>query len=229
MRQVIIDEAQDYSPFQLKYIKKLFPRAKFTILGDLNQGIFHANVQSYQGIEQLFGEAKVGIERMTKSYRSTAEIVEFTRNILQDPEPIEPIGRYGTEPQLISVEWDELAKKVAESVIESLASGVESLAVIGKTAKDTKQAYEALKDRIDVPLHLITKETLSFQTGVVVIPAYLAKGLEFDAVILYNAGKEVYHRDEERKLLYTACTRALHELTIFHAGELSPLLTRLED
>jgi len=224
MKQVFIDEAQDYSPFQLEYIKKLFPRAKFTILGDLNQGIFHANMQSYEGIEHLFGESNIGIVRMIKSYRSTSEIVEFTRGILKHPEPVEPIGRHGSAPRIISVESDELATRIVESATELLSSGAESLAVICKNADETKQAYEALKDRIHEPIHLITKDTLSFQTGVVVIPAYLAKGLEFDGVILYNASREVYHREQERKLLYTACTRALHHLYIFHTGEPSPFI-----
>ncbi len=225
IKQVVIDEAQDYSPFQLAYIRKQFPRARFTILGDLNQGIYHANVQSYRMMGQMFQEDDVDVIRMAKSYRSTSEIIEFTKRILLDPEPIEPIGRSGEYPWLEQVsKADQLPLAVAKGVHQLMEKGTESLAIICKTARETEQAYAALKDILNIEVHLITKDSFSFVSGVVVIPSYLAKGLEFDGVIVYNAGKEVYYQDSERKLLYTACTRALHHLYVYYLGELSPLL-----
>ncbi|RKD24368.1 hypothetical protein BEP19_08210 [Ammoniphilus oxalaticus] len=228
IRHVIIDEAQDYSPFQLEYIRKLFPRAKFTILGDLNQGIFYANRQSYEQIEGLFVDQQVGIRKMMKSYRSTAEIVNFTRSILNKPEPIEAIGRHGEQPRIQQVAAEELPRFVAECVLSLGAAGAESIAIVCKTMEEAKQAFIALEYQLEQPIHLITKDTLEFKTGVTVIPAYLAKGLEFDGVIIYNAGRAIYEHDEDRKLLYTACTRALHFLRVFHSGERSPLLPTTE-
>lgn len=225
IKQVVIDEAQDYSPFQLAYIRKQFPRARFTILGDLNQGIYHANVQSYRLMGQMFQEDNVGVVRMAKSYRSTTEIIDFTKRILLDPEPVEPIGRSGEMPLLVkATNGDQLPHAVADGIQQLLKKGIESLAIICKTAGETEQAYAALRNILDVEIHLITKGSFSFVNGIVVIPSYLAKGLEFDGVIVYNAGKEVYSKDSERKLLYTACTRALHYLQVFYAGEISPLL-----
>jgi DNA helicase-2/ATP-dependent DNA helicase PcrA len=225
IKQVIIDEAQDYSPFQLEYMRNMFPRARFTMLGDLNQGIYHANVQSYQMIGELFGESEVGVVRLTKSYRSTGEIVDFTRNILLNPEPVEAIQRSGEAPQVIAVEAEEqLAAEIARGIEQLREKGMESIAVICKTAQETEQAYEALKGLVQGELHLLTKKTRTFVSGLVVVPVYLAKGLEFDAVIVYNAGRTHYHRQDERKLLYTACTRALHQLHVYYTGELTPFL-----
>ncbi|MGZ4107606.1 MAG: RNA polymerase recycling motor HelD, partial [Tumebacillaceae bacterium] len=226
IRQVIIDEAQDYSPFQLEYMRRMFPRARFTMLGDLNQGIYHANVQSYEMIGDLFGEdVEVGVVRLTKSYRSTGEIVDFTRRILLNPEPIEAIQRSGEPPQVIAVEAEEqLAAEIARGIAALQEQGMESIAVICKTAQETAMAHEALKGLVQGELHLLTQKTRTFVSGLVVVPVYLAKGLEFDAVIVYNAGRDSYHRQDERKLLYTACTRALHHLYVYYTGALTPFL-----
>lgn len=63
-----------------------------------------------------------------------------------------------------------------------------------------------------------------YEQGIVVIPAYLAKGIEFDAVIIYNASKDVYSDESVRRLFYTACTRAMHELQLYSVGEVSPFI-----
>ena len=230
IKQVIIDEAQDYSPFQLEYIRQVFPRARFTMLGDLNQGIYHANAQSYNQLEKLFGKADVEVIRMAKSYRSTDEIIEFTKCILHQAEPVEPIGRSGEPPQIIAVpSSDQLASMVVEGIQTMLDQGAETIAVITKNEQESRVAYEALTHTsMRLELHLLTKNTRNFVSGVVVIPAYLAKGLEFDGVIVYNAGSEIYQRESERKLLYTACTRAMHQLWLYYTGELTPLLGRLD-
>jgi DNA helicase II / ATP-dependent DNA helicase PcrA len=222
IKQVVIDEAQDYSPFQLEYLRRLFPRARFTLLGDLNQGIYYANVQSYQMMEKLFGSSEVGIYRMEKSYRSTEQIVEFTKHILCKPEPIQAISRSGEPPKVKKVESEgQLAKEITEQIRTMLDVGRQSIAVICKTQHEAQDAYEQLKNNMSEEIHLLTKKTRSFVSGIVVLPAYLAKGLEFDAVIVYDASKANYHKDADRKLLYTACTRAMHELIVYYKGELT--------
>jgi DNA helicase II / ATP-dependent DNA helicase PcrA len=229
MKQVVIDEAQDYSPFQLEYLRRLFPRARFTLLGDLNQGIYYANVQSYQMMEELFGTTDVAIYRMEKSYRSTEEIVEFTKRILYNPEPIQPISRSGETPKVVGVPAaDQLVKEISEQIEDMLQQGVQSLAIICKTHEEARIAFERLKEATKSEIHLLTKNTRSFVGGVVILPAYLAKGLEFDGVIVYDASVTNYHRDAERKLLYTACTRAMHQLIVYYTGELTSFLQRSE-
>lgn len=225
IKQVVIDEAQDYSPFQLVYIRRLFPRARFTLLGDLNQGIYYANVQSYSRLGELFGEDNVGIVKMKKSYRSTSEIIEFTRQILRNPEPVETIGRTGEFPKVTEVrQADQLAASIQQAVHSLTQQGAESIAIICKTSQEAEQAYQSMLPLLNNNVHLFTKKTRTFVSGIVVVPAYLAKGLEFDGVIIYNASQEVYAHESDRKLLYTACTRALHYLQVFYTGELTSML-----
>ncbi|MFC3345205.1 RNA polymerase recycling motor HelD [Paenibacillus abyssi] len=226
VRHVFVDEAQDYSPFQLEFLKRLFPRGRMTALGDLNQAIFaHTSVfGEEEPLVQLFGSEQTELIRLTRSYRSTREIVEFTRGMVPGGESIIPFNRGGEKPQVISVmNEDELHEQVAMHIEELQADGYESIAVICKTAAESRAAYEALASR--TPVNLVKKETAAFSKGTQIIPAYLAKGVEFDAVILYNGSQHQYGRENERKLFYTACTRAMHSLRVFSIGEPSFFVT----
>jgi DNA helicase-2/ATP-dependent DNA helicase PcrA len=228
IRYVIIDEVQDYSAFQLEFIKHLFPRSKMTALGDLNQAIYaHASIlHESQPVMEMYGAAQTELIRLVNSYRSTREIVEFTRGMVQGGDEIMPFNRSGEKPQIIDVgDHQQLHTRLKADIEAFLARGFASIAIICKTAKESEAVYEALKDQL--PLLLITKHTVLFEKGIQVIPAYLAKGVEFDAVILYNGSIEQYRRENERKLFYTACTRAMHELFIYSLGEWSPFLTAL--
>ncbi|WP_047153492.1 RNA polymerase recycling motor HelD [Aneurinibacillus tyrosinisolvens] len=228
IRHVFIDEAQDYSPFQFAFIKRLFPRAKMTVLGDLNQGIYvHAAASGdFASLSSLYEDEQTERFVLTRSYRSTRPIVEFTRRLIQGGEEIEPFNREGCKPALIrAADEADLAARISRRIRELQAEGHETVAVICKTVRESQEAYEMMKS--EVPLRLIGKETVSFEKGTVVIPAYLAKGVEFDAVIIYNGSQARYGRESERRLFYTACTRAMHELSIYFTGETSPFLSAL--
>ncbi|WP_209810972.1 RNA polymerase recycling motor HelD [Ammoniphilus resinae] len=225
IRHVFIDEAQDYSPFQFAFIKRLFPRSKMTVLGDWNQAIFAHTAENsgFKALPALFGTDRMEQILLSQSYRSTKPIVEFTRELVEGGEMIEPFQREGGKPTLLKLEMmDELEQKVVERVMGLQSSGYGTIAVICKTANESLEVYERLKSNL--PVLLVDKETISFEKGIVVIPAYLAKGVEFDAVIIYNASTTQYSRESERKLLYTACTRAMHELHLFCVGQLTPLI-----
>lgn len=226
VRHVFIDEAQDYSAFQFAVIKRLFPRARMTVLGDLNQAIYAHAAASGDGfaeLEKLYAPEETETFVLTKSYRSTREIVAFTRSLVPDGERIELFNRGGSKPTVTAAaDKADLARRIVERIGRLQAAGHGSVAVICKTAGESREAYEAL--RPSIPLKLIGTETSSFDKGVVVIPAYLAKGVEFDAVILYDASRERYGRESERKLFYTACTRAMHELHLYYVGERSRFL-----
>ncbi|PTX64972.1 DNA helicase-2/ATP-dependent DNA helicase PcrA [Melghirimyces profundicolus] len=226
VRHVLIDEAQDYTPFQFAFLKRLFPRAKMTALGDLNQSIFaHALTgDGFNPLAVLYGEAETRVFRLTRSYRSTRPIVEFTRPMIRGGETIEPFNREGAKPTVTkAADSKDLALRVADRARALQGDGHRTIAVICKTDRESREAHEALKDRL--PHRLIGKETASFEEGILVLPSYLAKGVEFDAVILYNASREQYGKERERKLFYTACTRAMHELHVYYTGEKSPFLS----
>jgi len=228
IRHLIIDEAQDYSPFQLAYLREAFPKSKMTLLGDINQGIY-AHVLSTPSV--LTGEVKLSERTETvtllKSYRSTRPIVEFTKALIEKGDLIQPFNRDGAKPTIMFVrDKAALHKKIIETIKEMEARGRETIAIIGKTMEESRRIYEALKE--DLSLRLMDEETYTFKKGRLVIPAYLAKGIEFDGVLLYDASKQGYFRETERQLLYTACTRAMHELYLFSIGELSPFLSTID-
>lgn len=227
IRYVLIDEAQDYSPFQFEFLKRLFPRSRMTALGDFNQAIFTHAVELASGdtpIARLFGEAETERITLRRSYRSTREIVEFTRQMLPDGHEIEPFDRSGGLPAVVFAANEQARiEAIASDMADLLTEGFGSVAVICKTAAESAAAYEALKN-VCPHLTLVDKHTASFEQGTVVIPSYLAKGVEFDAVLIYDASAETYGAESERKLFYTACTRAMHRLRLYAVGEPTPFL-----
>ncbi|WP_054956450.1 RNA polymerase recycling motor HelD [Paenibacillus dakarensis] len=225
IRHVIVDEVQDYSEFQLEFLKRLFPRAKMTVLGDLNQAIYaHGEaLGNLENLVSLYGKEETEVISLTRSYRSTYEIVNFTKKMIPGGEVIVPFNRPGAEPLVIQTENDsELKQAVIDDIRALHAKGYHYVAVICKTEAESRYVERQLS--ADIPVRLITKTTPAFEKGTLVIPAYLAKGVEFDAVIIYNGSNDVYSKESERKLFYTACTRAMHELHIYHKGEKSRFL-----
>ncbi|GAS80915.1 RNA polymerase recycling motor HelD [Paenibacillus amylolyticus] len=228
IRHVIIDEAQDYSAFQLAFMKRLFPRAKITALGDFNQAIYaHSSVLSGTGpLTNLYGPDNTEVIELTRSYRSTREIVEFTRGMVPGGEEIIPFNRSGEKPKVIVSSDSERHMNVITTDLKHLIEeGYESVAVICKTAEESRDVHAALSKALPTAPKLIKKTTLAFEQGVHVIPAYLAKGVEFDAVLIYDGSAEQYAQEHERKLFYTACTRAMHLLHVYCVGTPSPFIT----
>ncbi|MGF7437398.1 RNA polymerase recycling motor HelD [Lentilactobacillus senioris] len=224
IKYLFIDEVQDYSAFQLAFLKFSFPRAKFTLLGDLNQAIFtHENSQQLLNeLGTMFDQSKTRVIQLTKSYRSTTQITNFTKHLLTDGEAIEAFDRQGELPQ-IHVVSDEA--KALEAVKVQVASNLEiheTTAIIGKTLAECEHIYELLKSS-GVKATLIRTENQRLVNGVIIVPSYLAKGLEFDSVVMWNASANEYPDDADRQLVYTICTRAMHRLTIVAIEQLSPL------
>ncbi|CDN44025.1 Helicase IV [Paenibacillus sp. P22] len=231
IRHVFVDEGQDYSMFQYEYLKKLFPRARMTVLGDFGQAIFVQATSldaSDSPLLRLFGEADTSLVRLVRSYRSTRQIVEWTKSMLPGGEEIESFERGGRKPLLTRLDSVEMRDaRLLADIAELKGEGFESIAVIAKTAAESREAIASLRAHGGEALQLITKETPDFEKGVMVLPVYLAKGVEFDAVLVYEASSEAYGRDSERKLLYTACTRAMHRLHLYSTGDWSPFVQGL--
>ncbi|MNP39080.1 Helicase IV [compost metagenome] len=173
----------------------------------------------------LFGEADTRLFRLGKSYRSTREIAEFTKSLLPGGNEIETFHRSGKKPVLAKVaDKGLLAAKIREDLAALQAEGYASAAVITKTAAESEEAYRLLVEQGCGDVRLVTKHSAEFGKGLQVIPAYLAKGVEFDAVLIYDASREVYREESQRKLFYTACTRAMHRLMLYSTGEWTPFL-----
>jgi DNA helicase-2/ATP-dependent DNA helicase PcrA len=230
---VFVDEAQDYSPFQAAYIRRRYPRARLTVLGDFNQAIYIQSQESggFGGWTRLMAPEETSVLRLTTSYRSTEQIVEYTKAILraEDAVGITAFQRKGEAPQRIKCrDGAELSEKIAADIKELLAQGHGTIGVITKTSHESGNASALLKEQLpdEVPLTLVTGGSAELPIGVSVLPSYLAKGIEFDAVLVWDASTAQYGKEKDRKLLYTVCTRALHVLHIYHTGEVSPWLPR---
>ncbi|MBB6019253.1 DNA helicase-2/ATP-dependent DNA helicase PcrA [Paenibacillus sp. JGP012] len=228
IRHVIIDEAQDYSAFQLAFMKRLFPHAKITALGDFNQAIYaHSSVLSGTGpLSDLYGPENTEVIELTRSYRSTMEIVEFTRGMVPGGEHIIPFNRSGEKPKVIvTADLEKHMHHITADLHHLIEQGYESVAVICKTAEESSEVHALLSEKLNTAPKLIKKTTLAFEQGVHVVPAYLAKGVEFDVVLIYDGSAAAYSHEQERKLFYTACTRAMHLLHVYCLGKPSPFIT----
>lgn len=225
MRYAFIDEIQDYTPFQLAYLKYNFPRAKFTMLGDLNQAIFTKDESRslLKQISGLFDPKKTDVVQLTKSYRSTKEITDFTKQILRQGEKIEAFNRRGPKPALWGRSTEQEAIEALVKILDKNNENQRTTAVITKDLASAKQVAEQLKQKGEKAT-LIATANQRLVPGTLVVPSYLAKGLEFDAVVMWDASKENYHKVDETQLVYTITSRAMYELDIIYIGEKSPLL-----
>ncbi len=226
IRFLFIDEIQDYTPFQLAFLHHIFPKARFTLLGDLNQAIFtqkEAN-QLEKDTLKIFPSKKTKIIHLNKTYRSTKQITKFTNNLLGSSQSkyIEPFSRNGKKPNLIlGNSYKNLKKTLNINNNENLRT-----AIITKNVQQTKKLYHQLnKDKYSTTA--ITLENQRLVPGTTIIPSYLSKGLEFDAVIIWQADDKNYPTKSDRDLLYTITSRAMHKLTILAEKKFCPLLKNI--
>ncbi|MGW9527505.1 HelD family protein [Paenibacillus terrae] len=222
---VVIDEAQDFSPFHITLLDLFVKGHSFTILGDLSQGIHeYRGVHAWEEMSSLFAPEHTGYFALTRSYRSTLEIIEFANTILEqgvrggitavpvfrsgDPVRTLPYGTSGREQSLLTA-LQELSSKEYRTV-----------SVLTRTLKEAVELHEAFTNA-GLDVNLIDGGKKQYEGGLSVLPVYLSKGLEFDAVIVADADREHYGELAwDAKLLYVGCTRALHELWLLHDGVL---------
>ena len=226
IKQVVIDEAQDYYPLHFEIFHLLFSKAKFTILGDINQTLEkREDLSLYKQIRKIFNKKKSSLVTMDKSFRCTNEILNYGLRFLEQSTEIKSFNRKGDEPEIYTAK-DQISyhNMIVSEVKSCLKMGYQSIGLICKTEKKALFLYESLKDKADV--QLIKSESITDLQGVFIIPVYMSKGLEFDAVIICDADAETYYSQDDKKLLYIACTRALHRLNLFCMGEASPLLNK---
>ncbi len=220
VKHLVIDEMQDYTPLQYRVLAKVFPCNK-TILGDSNQSINPFSSSDAEVIGKIFPQADV--VRMMMSYRSTWEIAEFSRQILANPK-MKVIERHGEKPTLkhCSSEKEELAE-IRKMIAAFEQSTFRSLGIICKTQPQADMLYEAVKAS-HKRLYVLNSQSFTFMEGVIVSSAHMAKGLEFDQVIIPFATAQNYTTDTDRQMLYVAATRAMHKLDLTFTREKSELL-----
>lgn len=217
IQHVVIDEMQDYTPIQYAVIHKLFPCEK-TILGDFSQSINPNYQYSPDLFRSLFQQA--ALIALYKSYRSTFEIITFARAIQPSAE-IQPILRHGAPPEIHFCETSDAELTLLRTQLDCFskrASG--SLGIILKTESQAKALYDLLSP--DYTIHLLTANSHQFSSGISITSVQMSKGLEFDDVLIPDASHENYYTEFHRRLLFVACTRAMHHLYITYTGELTP-------
>ena len=214
IEQTIIDEAQDYSKLQYILLKKILKKSKFTILGDINQTINpYYEYRSLEDLKSIFTDGSNYIE-LTKTYRSSPEIIEHANKIL-GLNLVSAIRRDTSIPVEFKVE-DNLKEQFIND-IETLKKDNKSIAIITKTDVEAADIYKLLKRDLK-DLALINTNTKFFTRELVVLPSYMAKGLEFDATIVYTKKDNKYNY-KERYLYYVSCTRSQHHLIIYNQDE----------
>lgn len=224
IKHVVVDEAQDYPRIFYEIFKLIFEGAKFTILGDVFQTLDReVDVAFYDVIEDVFEGMKVKKFFIEKSYRSTYEINEFNRKLLKHSPKIIPFDRHDEKPRLVQKNsFEEICNVMLEDIDMLLSHGYKTIAVICKTKDELEEVYSMMKNKID--LRILDSSDEEIVEGVNVITPYAAKGLEFDAVLVFNISKENYKTEFDRRLLYVACTRALHRLLIYSVGEVTDFI-----
>ncbi len=226
---VVIDEAQDFSPFQVALLKEQTRGNSFTILGDLSQGIHsYQGIRSWNEFASLFEAEDTAYYELVRSYRSTMEIIQFANVILdrsgENVTLAKPVFRSGDPVHVVNVSEKERISAIIAAVQELQKSGWNTIAVIGRTIEECSQIYNELV-AVGLSASIIDANQREYQGGLSVLPVYLAKGLEFDAVLLVDVDTTHYKLNpDDAKLLYVGCTRALHQLSIHYTGEISLLI-----
>ena len=213
IQEIVIDEAQDYNRLQYKLIRTIFKKSNFTILGDINQTVNpYYRYNSLKDLSEIF-EGSIYLE-LSKTYRSSPEIIEHTNKIL-GLKHVSAIRRDNHRPVIFRDDWN-----LKDSLISDIKDAKKcnyTVAVITKTDEEAQKVYDLLKDDIK-DVNLLLSTTKEFNKKMVVIPSYMAKGLEFDETIIYTDSNNKYTK-EEKYLYYVACTRAQHQLIIYNQEE----------
>jgi DNA helicase-2/ATP-dependent DNA helicase PcrA len=218
VKHLLIDEMQDYTPVQYRVLPRLFPCRK-TLLGDTGQSVNPYGSSTAETIRKIFTGGHV--MRLCKSYRSTFEITDFAQRIRPSAD-LEPVARHGEKPQILQfANADEETAGIAGLIRDFRRSDNSLLGIICKTEAGAAELHARLSDP---DIFLLTSSSSAFARGVVITSAHVAKGLEFDEVIIPHTTARNYRSEIDRSMLYVAVTRAMHRLTLTHAEGVSKLI-----
>lgn len=207
IKEIVIDEAQDYNKLQYLIIKKTFKTSNYTILGDTNQTINpYYKYDSLEELTSIFESSKY--ITLTKTYRSTGKIIDYTNKILG----LNHVTAIRNEKASDIIFRNNITKNDFLTDINNLKTISKSIAIITKNDKEAEKVYNMLKNDLDI---MLIDGFGHIKRDLVVVPSYVAKGLEFDSVIIYTDEDNKY-QEKDKYLFYVACTRAQHNLIIYN-------------
>ena len=207
IKEIVIDEAQDYNKLQYLIIKKTFKTSNYTILGDTNQTINpYYKYDSLEELTSIFESSKY--ITLTKTYRSTGKIIDYTNKILG----LNHVTAIRNEKASDIIFRNNITKNDFLTDINNLKTTSKSIAIITKNDSEAEEVYNMLKDDLDI---MLIDGFGHIKRDLVVVPSYVAKGLEFDSVIIYTDTNNKY-QEKDKYLFYVACTRAQHNLIIYN-------------
>ena len=224
IKQVVIDEAQDYYPLQYEIFNLLFSNAKFTILGDMKQTLAKKeDISFYEQIQKILNKKKSSLIMLDKSFRCTNEILNFSLKFIEQSSQIKSFNRNGDSPKVYIADNSEIfIDEIVKEIKLCQEKGFQSICLICKTEKNSTYLFNKIKHKLDI--QLIKNGSVSDLQGVFILPVYMSNGLEYDTVLICDADSQNYHDEDDKNLLYVACTRALHKLSLFCENEVSPLI-----
>ncbi len=223
IKYVVMDEAQDFSYFEFFMLKEVLGTELFTILGDLSQGIHeYRAIDNWDFVSNnIFNKENSNFLTLEQSYRTTVEIMDAANEIITQCAVkglvlAKPVVRHGQKPRVKAFDCEKmLIEETQKQIMKLNDEGFKSIALIGKTIQECSRVQKNLAKNKVVHTKLLDEKDKHYSDDIVIIPAYLAKGLEFDAVIIINI-EDYYTEDAlDLKLLYVAMTRALHRLYVF--------------
>lgn len=226
IQHIFIDEVQDYTMAQLKYIAHSFPNAKMTLLGDRAQDVLTSSYRKNDlvtEVNELFHKKRINTITLNQSYRSTAEITNFATKLLPNGSEIKAFSRQGEDP-VIKVFDDQDYYQGLKETAKELNQKYDTVAILTRNQAQAEQIYTHFSDESIVTL--VDANFRSIPKGILILPIYLAKGLEFDAVIAHDVSAKNYPDERSIDVLYTICTRAMHSLTLCVDNDISPLLSK---
>lgn len=223
VKHLLVDEMQDYSPIQYKVISRLFTCRK-TILGDACQSVNPYGSSTADMIKTVLGGDVV---KLRKSYRSTCEIMALAQQIKTNDE-LEMMDRHGQKPKIIQCESnDDELKLIVELVFKFKMLGYKSLGIICKDDFQASNLFSQLRDK-NIDLFYLSSQSSTFTQGIIVTSAHMAKGLEFDEVIIPFVTESNFRTEIDRSMLYVAVTRAMHRLTLTYTGRITLFLKAMQ-
>ncbi len=229
-RQVVVDEAQDLGAFHFFILKLMMKDASFSIFGDLAQAIYpYRSIENWDEVISVLKD-KCHFLKLNKSYRTTIEIMHKANLIIEHIglDIAEPVIRHGKDVEIFKIKNKDILNKIKDTIEDMQNEGHKTIAIITKTLKEADEICKKLS-KMNILIHNIEKENEEFESGVCILTSFMAKGLEFDGVIITNASESNYKNDNilDMKLLYVSITRSLHRLVLLHDDDITKIFKNL--